>query len=105
MRSFEIKSLLLGLSESEVKTGSIASAQLALQYKLSKKAYLTGRFNAGLYDFHQVSIDHINADNNLLTGYGLTLGLNSIIGPLEFTVMHCDQDSKVRTNLNIGFSF
>jgi NTE family protein len=95
----------VGLSESEVKTGSIASAQVGLQYKLAKKIFLTGRFNAALYDFHGKALDEISAKNNFLSGYGLTFGYNSLIGPLEFTVMHCDQDSKVRTNINIGFSF
>jgi NTE family protein len=94
-----------GLNESQVKTGSIASLQLGLQYKLTKKAYLTGRFNAALYDFESTGFNNITAENNLLTGYGLTFGYDSPIGPLEFTVMHCDQDSKVRTGLNIGYSF
>jgi NTE family protein len=95
----------VGLSESEVKTGSIASAGLGLQYKLAKKIFLTGRFNAALYDFHGVEINNISAKNNLLTGYGLTFGYDSLIGPIEFTLMNCDQDSKVRTNINIGFGF
>ena len=95
----------LGLNESELKTGSIASVQLGLQYKLSKKAYLTGRFNIALYDFQGTGFSNLSAKNNLLTGYGLTCGINSPIGPLEFTVMHCDQDAKVRTNINIGYSF
>jgi len=95
----------VGLNESEVKTGSIASAQLGLQYKLSKKAYLIGRFNAALYDFQGTGFNNLSAKSNLLTGYGITCAISSPIGPLEFTVMHCDQDSKVRTNINIGFSF
>ncbi len=94
----------VGLNESEVKTGSIATAQLGLQYKLTKKAFITGRFNAGLYDFHNVDFEDINA-GNWLTGYGITFALNSAIGPLEFTVMQCDQDAKIRTHVNIGFGF
>jgi NTE family protein len=94
-----------GLNESEVKTGSIASARLALQYKLSKKAYLTGRFNIALYDFQGTGFSNLTAKNNLLTGYGLTCAISSPIGPLEFTLMYCDQDAKLRTNINIGFGF
>ncbi|MEO6167526.1 MAG: patatin-like phospholipase family protein [Chitinophagales bacterium] len=95
----------VGLNESELKTGSIAVAQLGLQYKLSKKAYLIGRFNIALYDFQGTGFNNLSAKSNLLTGYGLTCAIKSPIGPLEFTVMHCDQDSKVRTNINIGFGF
>lgn len=95
----------IGLNESEVKTGSIASAQFGLQYMLTKNAFLKGRFNAGIYDFQGKGLENINTSENLLTGYGLTFSFNSAVGPLEFTVMHCDQDSKVRTNINIGFAF
>ncbi|MEO8146535.1 MAG: patatin-like phospholipase family protein [Bacteroidia bacterium] len=94
-----------GLSESEVKTGSIASGQLGLQYKLAKTAYLTGRVNVGLYDFHNVAMSDISLNNNFLSGYGLTFGLMSPIGPIELTAMYCDQDGKVRSNLNLGFKF
>jgi NTE family protein len=94
----------VGLNESEVKTGSIVSGQLGLQYKLTKKAFITARYNMALYDIHGVDYSDWSKDN-LLTGYGLSFSLNSAIGPLEFTVMQCDQDAKVRTHVNIGFGF
>lgn len=91
-----------GLDESEIKTASIATIQLGLQYNVLKSMYLTGRFNAGLYDFHNSTI---TAEDNLLTGYGLTFGYDSAIGPIEVTGMYCDQDGKVRTNIRLGFNF
>jgi len=94
-----------GLNVSEIKSGSIASAQFGLQYKLSKKAYVTGRFNAALYNFQGTGFDNITAKNNLLTGYGLTFGYDSVLGPLELTVMYCDQDAMVRNYVNIGYTF
>jgi len=94
-----------GLNESEVRTGSIASLQMGLQYKLAKKTFITGRINAALYDFQGAEFSKLTANDNLLTGYGLTFGYNSVIGPLEFTVMYCDQDGKVRNNVNFGFRF
>jgi len=94
-----------GLKESQVKTGSIASLQMGLQYRLTKSAYITARINAGLYDFANASFSNLTGEDNLLTGYGLTFGYYSALGPLDFTVMHCNQDTKVRTSLNIGFSF
>lgn len=93
-----------GLNESEVKTGSIALVQLGMQYQLAKNIYLTGRINAALYDFHGKAGD-MTASDNLLTGYGLTFGYNSVIGPIEITTMYCDQDGKLRTNLNLGYRF
>ena len=92
----------VGLNESEIKTGSIAALQLGLQYALAKKAFITGRANAALYDFYDKPLD---AKNNFLSGYGLSFGYSSVLGPIEFTAMYCDQDKKVRTNINIGFTF
>jgi NTE family protein len=92
-----------GLEESEIKTGSLAAVRLSMQYSLSKNNYLTGRFNAAIYDFQ--GAENITASGNLLTGYGLTFGYDSAIGPIEITAMYCDQDGKVRYSMNLGFSF
>jgi NTE family protein len=91
-----------GLNDAEVKTGSVASLLLGLQYKLAKSVYLTGRVNLALYNFHNQSL---SADDNFLSGYGLTFGFDSAIGPIEITSMYCDQDGRLRTNLNLGFRF
>ena len=93
-----------GLNESEIKTGSIVSLDLALQYQLSKSLFLKGAFNAGLYDFHDTDFNNLSK-NNLLTGYGLTLGYDSALGPIEMTAMYCDQDGKIRSNLVLGYKF
>ena len=93
-----------GLGESEIKTGSIAAIKFSLQYALSKNNYLTGRINAALYDFQNTERS-ITAANNLITGYGLTYGYDSAIGPIEFSAMYCDQDGIVRYSMNLGFSF
>jgi NTE family protein len=93
-----------GLGESEIKTGSIAAIKLSLQYALSKNNYLTGRINAALYDFQNTE-RNITAANNLITGYGLTYGYDSAIGPIEFSAVYCDQDGIVRYSMSLGFNF
>jgi len=94
-----------GLNDAEVKTGSVASLQLGLQYKLAKSVYVTGRANLALYNFHNQSTNNMSGDDNFLSGYGLTFGFDSAIGPIEITSMYCDQDGSLRTNLNLGFRF
>jgi NTE family protein len=94
-----------GLNDTEIKTGSVASGQLGLQYKIAKSVYLTGRVNVGLYDFHHQSLNTLTAANNFLSGYGLTFGFDSAIGPIEITSMYCDQDGRLRTYVNLGFRF
>jgi NTE family protein len=94
-----------GLNESEVKTGSLLSGQLGLQWKFFGSLYITGRVNVALYDFYKVSLNDISVSNNFLSGYSLTVGLMTPIGPIEMTAMYCDQDGKVRPNLNLGYRF
>jgi len=94
-----------GLNDAELKTGSVATAQVGLQYKLAKSMYLTGRVNISLYDFHNQSLNTLSATHNFLSGYALTLGFDSSIGPIEISSMYCDQDGSFRTNLNLGFRF
>lgn len=94
-----------GLNEWEVRTGSIATFQLGMQYKMAKLAYLTGRVNVGVFDFYHGS-DAVNESSaTFLSGYGLTFGLMTPIGPIELTSMYCDQDGRLRTHLNLGFRF
>ena len=94
-----------GLNESEVKTGSILSGQVGLQWKLSGSVYITGRANVALYDFYKVNFNDISAKNNFLSGYSLTAGLMTPLGPIQITAMYCDQDGRVRSNLNLGYRF
>jgi NTE family protein len=94
-----------GLNDAEIKTGSVASLQLGLQYKLAKSVYLTGRVNLALYNFDNSSSNNLSGGDNFLSGYGLTFGFDSAIGPIEITSMYCDQDGRLRTNLNLGFRF
>jgi NTE family protein len=94
-----------GLNDSEIKTGSVVAAQLGLQYKLSKSIYLAGRTNFSLYDFHDQSFNELTGRENFLSGYAVTLGFDSVIGPIEITSMYCDQDGRLRTFLNLGFRF
>lgn len=97
--------LFAGLDESQVKTGSIGALQLGLQWKATKSVYLTGRANVGLYDFHKDGLEDVTVDDNFLSGYSLTAGLMTPIGPIEISAMYSDQDGQVRTNLNIGYRF
>lgn len=94
-----------GLNEAEIKTGSIASAHLGLQYRIAKSIYLTGRANIALYNFREEGFDDLTASKNILTGYALTFGFDSAIGPIEVSTMYCDQDGSFRTNVNLGFRF
>ena len=89
-----------GLNDAEVKTGSVASLQLGLQYKLAKSIYLTGRVNLALYNFHN-QFDNLSAANNFLSGYGLTFGFDSAIGPIEITSMYLRSGRQAENQLKL----
>ncbi len=59
--------------------------------------YLTDNYE----DFLKMSI----ADENFIYGYGLTLGMKSIIGPLSVTFMTKDNLKNMLTYFNIGYYF
>ncbi|MHA4844857.1 patatin-like phospholipase family protein [Flavitalea antarctica] len=94
-----------GLNESQVKTGSIITGQLGLQWKLLGSVYLTGRVNIAVYDFYKMKLNDFAANKNFLSGYSLTAGMMTPLGPIEISAMYCDQDGTVRPNLNLGYRF
>jgi NTE family protein len=91
----------MGLDESELKTESTVVLQLALQYNIFKKSFLTATVNGA-----GISNDYVNqTSDDYISGYGLTFGYDSPIGPIELTGMYCDQDGMVRTNIRLGYIF
>lgn len=93
-----------GLNEYEVKTNSIATFGLALQYNPFNNIYTTLRANAGLYNF-TYEIPEAFDDGSFLSGYALTVGYDSPIGPIEFSTMYSDQSGDFSGYVNIGFHF
>lgn len=93
-----------GLNEFQVKANSIAVAGVGLQYNPFKDLYATVRANVGLYDF-TYDIEEAFDSGNFLSGYALTLGYRSPLGPLQFSIMYNDQSAHFSGYANIGFHF
>jgi NTE family protein len=91
----------VGLLEGEVITSSAAMVQLGYQYELTRNIFVLPRANAALYDI----IDKVSENYKHLTGYGLTLGYSTFMGPIDGTLMYSDQDGRLRLYVNIGFNF
>lgn len=91
----------VGMLEGEVVTSSAAIVQLGYQYELTRNIFAIPRANAGLYDI----IDDVSEKYKHLTGYGLTMGYSTFMGPVEGTMMYSDQDGRLRLYVNIGFNF
>lgn len=85
------------------KTGYHAAIlRMKLQYNFYKKLYATALldFGATEEDFHEIF-----EPENFIIGYGATVGYDSFIGPLEFTLMGSNLNSKPMVFLNLGFWF
>lgn len=95
----------VGLNELQVKTGSIISEQAGLQWAITSSLYLTGRVNFAFFDFYGKQFQDIGLDSNFLSGYALTAGMMTPIGPIEISAMYSDQPGKVVPHLNLGFRF
>ncbi|KAA2239462.1 hypothetical protein F0L74_25000 [Chitinophaga agrisoli] len=93
--------LFPGIYEGEVMTSSAAVVQLAYQYEMFRNIFVLPRIGLGVYDFN----GNVEAKYNYLSGYALTAGYNSRLGPMEASLMYSDQDGRLKFYVNIGFNF
>lgn len=91
----------VGLYEGEVNTASAASIQLGWQYEAVRNLFVIPRGSVALFDLNGLSATKYN----YVTGYGVTLGYSTRLGPLEATVMYSDQARYLKAYVNLGFHF
>lgn len=93
-----------GFVAGQTTTKTIAVGRIAIQYEFLKNIYITPRANIGLIDFDKFNAQLLTL-KNVISGYGLTFGYASAIGPLEVTVGYNDQTKKVQSYVSLGFPF
>jgi len=74
----------------------------AWQYNIHRRFYLTLKWDLG---FISVDIEDMMRNPQLISGFGLTAGYDSFIGPVEFSVMGSNVNNGMLTFLNIGYWF
>ena len=79
-----------------------AIGRLSLQYNLYKNLYLTARADLGS---DQIKFSEVFSSRNLMCGYGLTASYNSLIGPVELTLMASNLNPGPMVFVNIGYNF
>jgi NTE family protein len=92
-----------GLSEFQVKTNSIGVVALGIQVNPFKSLYTSLRANVALHDFAFKSGEFDRGQ--FLSGYALTIGYHSAIGPLQFSTIYSDQSKKFLGYVNVGMHF
>ena len=75
---------------------------VGIRYEFQREKYLTFRLNRGKisYDFEEIF-----SKSDILTGMGMTVGILSPIGPMEYTLMWESEKKDLMTHVNVGYTF
>ncbi len=92
----------VGLDLTEKISRNVAILRLDLQYNVWKQNYIAIRTNIGNASW--TLADQV-ADPDLFYGAGLTLGNNSLIGPVEITFMSSNLRDELLFYLHLGYWF
>ncbi|WP_119079454.1 patatin-like phospholipase family protein [Chitinophaga alhagiae] len=91
----------VGLYDGEMNTSHVASVQLAWQLEAFKNIFLIPRASVATFNTDRL----VAPKGNYLSGYGITLGYSTRLGPLEGTLMYSDQARYLKAYVNLGFHF
>ncbi|WP_290796643.1 patatin-like phospholipase family protein [Flavihumibacter sp. UBA7668] len=92
-----------GIQDAAVTTNSLIKGAINWRYQFTGAVYTALTFNLMYTSFLKEPFE-VNT-NRLLSGYAFTLGIDSPIGPLEFSLMYGDQSRHIRNYVNLGFRF
>jgi len=79
-----------------------AIVRMKLQYNVFQNLYVTARGDLGT---DELKFEKVFQPESLMCGYGLTAGYNSIIGPVELTLMGSNLNPQPMVFVNIGYNF
>jgi NTE family protein len=91
-----------GLDYMEIASRNILSMKLDLQVRFFERIYLTGTVNGGNF---KNNFKELFTVNNIMGGYGLTAGYNSVAGPLELSISRSANHGGYEVFLRIGYWF
>ena len=91
-----------GLRFTQLYGDHISVAKISWQYNFYKNVYAIANFNGGC-----VTSDYDNwfTDDSFVFGCGLTLGMNTMAGPLEVSLTGSNRCSNLVGFLNVGYWF
>ncbi len=94
----------IGLTENQVNTGSISAVLAGIQYEPIANFVTTFRANVGLYNYINKKPDTWD-HTNFLSGYAISGGYRSALGPIEISLIYSDQAKQFKGYVNVGFTF
>lgn len=100
---FHNQVVFAGLQEGSLYTPAMGTIQGGLRHYLFQGAYLTG--TANLLMNNLITQSDFFQYEDFYSGYGLTFTYNFALGPLDLSVMYCDQTKKLQSYINLGIPF
>jgi NTE family protein len=91
-----------GLDYMEIASKNILSLKMDFQVNIYRDIFIVGIINAGNF---KNSFNDLFSVNNILSGYGVSLGYNSLIGPLEIGLSRSANHTGIQGDLRIGYWF
>ncbi len=80
--------------------------QLGVQYRVYSNLYLIFKWNMATYSGAPIQTTNTNEMwDDKEQGYGMTIGVDSPLGPLELTLMQDTDNSELLTQFNMGYIF
>ncbi len=91
-----------GLNYMEIASKNVLCLKMDLQLRFFSKIYLIGTVNAGNFKYY---FNDLFTTGNILSGYGITAGYHSLIGPLEIIVSRSSNHGGFQGFVRIGYWF
>ncbi len=93
-----------GIPDLAVRTNSLVKGALNWRYQITSATYAAATFNLMYHSFMNAETNNVFS-KHLLNGYALTLGFDSVIGPLEFSFMYSGNSGILKNYVNLGYRF
>ncbi len=99
---FDIQMPFVGLERMELASVNSFVFRADFQYELFRNNYLILKTNAGKL---VEDVNNVLTKGEWIRGIGLTYSYNSLIGPIEFSLMYSDKKNGISNYVNLGFWF
>lgn len=94
---------MAGIQDASLFVNSLIKGSINWRYQFSGSVYTASSYSLMYHSFLKDQLAPV--EGKLLSGYALTLGIDSPIGPLEFSFIYSDQSRRLKNYVNMGFRF
>jgi len=92
----------VGLNFMQVRDLNTIVARVDLQYEFARNFFVLPKYNIA---FHSEDLSDLFTDNRAINGWGIGVGVKTIIGPIEINFMSSDVTKGFMAYFNLGYNF